>query len=82
MKLDEEKKIPFEVHYHDHMWLRDQKMSQERRRVWLSKLYGDVAKTVILAMLGAVGWLIVFGGEVKFKEVIKEVQVVEQGVQK
>lgn len=78
MKLDENKKIPFNTHYEHHMWVEGEKDAKARRRAWLSKLYGDVAKTVVLAILGAVGWLIVFGTEAKLKEVIREVKVVKE----
>lgn len=78
MQLDEDKKIPFETHYEHHMWVEGEREAKARRRAWLSKLYGDVAKTIVLAVLGAIGWLIVFGTEAKLKQVIKEVQVVEK----
>jgi hypothetical protein len=80
VELDEDKRIPFDTHYEHHMWVESEREAKARRSAWLSKLYGDVAKTIVLAVLGATGWLIVFGTEAKLKQVVKEVQVAEKAI--
>lgn len=81
MELDEDKSIPFEVHYKHHVWAERQMEYRKKREEWWSDMLKHIAKTTVIVVLGVIVTLIVLGGETKLKEVIKEVTV-EQGVVK
>ena len=75
MELGEDKKITFETHYRHHVWTDKQIDKQEKRDAWMSDIYKHVVKVGVIVVLGWVLSLIVLGGEVQLKEVVKEVLV-------
>lgn len=75
MELDKDKKIPFDVHYRDHIWADKQQELQDKKDEMWAKFWMDVGKSLLISVIGIIGWLVLFGGEAKIKEIITEVQV-------
>lgn len=81
MKLDENKRIPYEVHYEHHIWTEGQKAAQEKKAERWAKFWMDIGKGVLLGAIFGILGLAVYGWQVKqFEEYAAKVEM--QGDQK